>query len=219
MSIFKDRIEAGQQLAKELLAYRNKKDLLILALPRGGVPVAFEIAKLLHAPITVFLVRKLGVPGQEELAMGAIAEGNINILDNELIHYLNITEQQVQHVLQKEQHELTRRLQHYRLGKPLPALNNKVIVLVDDGIATGATFKAAIQALKILKPKRLIVATPVASQSSLQEITALVDETVCLATPEPFYSIGQWYQYFDQTNDEEVLNLLQASPVQLNSME
>ncbi|MCD6045243.1 MAG: phosphoribosyl transferase [Gammaproteobacteria bacterium] len=219
MSIFNDRAEAGQQLAKKLLAYQNRKDLLILALPRGGVPVAFEIAKLLHAPMTVFLVRKLGVPGYEEVAMGAIAEGNIPIFNNELIHSLNVTAQQIQHILQKEQNELARRLQHYRQGKPLPALHHKIIILVDDGAATGATFKAAIHALKIFKPKKLIVAIPVASQNSLQEITSLVDEIAYLAAPEPFYGVGQWYQHFDQTSDEEVLNLLQASALQLNPME
>ena len=219
MSLFKNRTDAGQQLASKLLTYQNEKAILILALPRGGVPVAFEIAKVLHAPLTVFLVKKLGVPGHEEVAMGAVAEGNIHILNQDLIQQLGITEQQIQHILQKKQQELTWHLQHYRQGKCLPTLNNKTIILVDDGIATGSTFKAAIQALKTLKPKKLVIAAPVASQDSLQEIASLADETVCLATPEPFYGVGQWYQHFDQTSDEEVLYLLQTAPVKLDTLE
>ncbi|WP_116964439.1 phosphoribosyltransferase [Fastidiosibacter lacustris] len=219
MRVFKNRADAGQQLAEKLLSYQNKKDVLVLALPRGGVPVAFEIANILHVPMSVVLVRKLGIPGQEELAMGAVSEGNVRILNQELIQHLNISEKQIQHVLQKEQQELARRLQRYRQGKPLLKLNNKTIILVDDGIATGATFKAAIQALKTSNPKKLVIATPVASHSSFQEITSLVDESVCLVTPEPFYGVGQWYQRFDQISDEEVLNLLQTSPVKFDHLE
>lgn len=219
MNFFKDRADAGKQLAEKLLRYQHKDHTLILALPRGGVPVAFEIAKILHAPITVFLVRKLGVPGHEELAMGAIAEGNTYLLNQTLIDQLDIQPWQISLIVEKEKQELSRRLQRYRHGKELPSLKNKTIILVDDGIATGATFKAAIQGLKRLKPKKLIVATPVASKDSLEEIRPLVDEVVCLAVPEPFYGVGQWYEQFDQTTDEEVLHFLKAAPVPLNFME
>ncbi len=167
MSLFRNRTDAGQRLAQKLLGYTNKKDLLILALPRGGVPVAFEIATVLRAPMTVFLVRKLGVPGHEEFAMGAIAEGGICLLNSNVMQQLNITEQDIQATLKKERQELDRRLQYYRQGKQLAALYDKRIILVDDGIATGATFKAAIQALKLLRPKKIILAAPVASKESL----------------------------------------------------
>jgi predicted phosphoribosyltransferase len=167
VSLFRNRTDAGQRLAQKLLGYTNKKDLLILALPRGGVPVAFEIATVLRAPMTVFLVRKLGVPGHEEFAMGAIAEGGICLLNSNVMQQLNITEQDIQATLKKERQELDRRLQYYRQGKQLAALYDKRIILVDDGIATGATFKAAIQALKLLRPKKIILAAPVASKESL----------------------------------------------------
>lgn len=216
MRIFNDRIDAGQQLSARLSCYKDQTNTIILALPRGGVPVAFEVAKMLHLPMTVFLVRKLGVIGQEELAMGAVAEGGICFRNQELIDQLGITEQKIHFVLNKEKQELNRRLQYYRQGCPLPALKNKTIILIDDGIATGATFKAVIMALKNLKPKKIILAVPVASSDSLQETSLLVDETVCLITPEPFYGVGQWYKYFDQTTDDEVLNLLKAVPVQLD---
>lgn len=218
MSLFKNRIDAGKQLAGKLLVYQNKKDTLLLALPRGGVPIAFEIAKVLNLPMTVFLVRKLGVPGHEEFAMGALAEGNIQVLNKNLVQQLRITEQQIQRVVQKEQRELSRRLQLYRDGKNLPDLKNKTVILVDDGIATGSTFKAAIQALKVIEPKKLIIASPVASQDSLDEVASLVDETIRLATPEPFYGVGQWYEHFDQTSDEEVLHLLKSASVKLNTL-
>lgn len=219
MSLFKNRTDAGQQLAKKLLHYKNKKDVLVLALPRGGVPIAFEIATALHVPMTVFLVRKLGVPGHEELAMGAISEGNVFTLNQKLMQQLHISEEDIQYGLKKEQQELTRRLQHYRQGKQLPKLDNNTVILVDDGIATGATFKAATQALKTLHPKKIIVATPVASKDSLREIASSVDEVVCLATPEPFYGVGQWYQHFDQTSDKEVIHLLQSVPIKLDDRE
>ncbi len=216
MTIFKNRADAGKQLATRLLTWRDQKDVLILALPRGGVPVAFEIANVLHAPMTVFLVRKLGVPGQEELAMGAIAEGDICILNRDLINQLDITDQQVKKVVETEKQELNRRLLNYRSGKVFTSLNNKIIILVDDGIATGATCDAAIHALKIMKPKKIILATPVASQQSLKKLTSCVDETICLITPEFFYAVGHWYQHFSQTTDEEVFNLLQSISVKFN---
>lgn len=216
MNFFKNRSDAGQQLAQTLLHYKNKKDTLILALPRGGVPIAFEIATVLQAPMTVFLVRKLGVPGHEEVAIGAIAEGEVRILNQDLVQQLSISESDIQYRVNQEQQELNRRLRYYRQSKPLPKLDNDTVILVDDGIATGATCKAAIHALKLLHPKKIIVATPVASKDSLEEISPLVDDVVCLATPEPFYSVGQWYQHFAQTNDHEVIRLLQSVPVKVN---
>lgn len=219
MSIFKNRQDAGQQLAETLIDYQGKENVVILALPRGGVPVAFELAKRLSLPMTVFLVRKIGVPGHEELAMGAVAEGGICLLNQELISRLHILTSGVTAVLEKEKQELSRRLQHYRQGKQLPNLTNKIVILVDDGIATGATCKVAIQALNTLKPKQLMVATPLASKDSFQEISTLVDKMVCLATPEPFYGVGQWYEYFDQTSDEEVLTALSESTVKLDTRE
>ncbi|APC92058.1 Phosphoribosyl transferase domain protein [Francisella sp. MA067296] len=191
--------------------YKDKKDILVLALPRGGVPVAFEIANKLHLPMTVFLVRKLGVPGNEEFAIGAIAEEDICILNQYLVQQLNISREQIQHVLQKEKQELERRLYRYRQGEKLPSLKNKTVIIVDDGIATGSTFNAAIQSLKTLKPKKIVLATPVASLDSLQNLSSQVEEVICLATPEPFYGVAQWYKNFNQTSDEEVIQLLQKS--------
>ena len=218
MQIFNDRVDAGRKLAESLLAYRNCSQVVILALPRGGVPVAFEIAKKLCVPMTVFLVRKLGVPGHEEVAMGAIAEGDVRILDEALISRLSITEQQIQSIFEKENKELKRRLHDYREDKDLPDLKEKTVILVDDGIATGSTFKAAIMSLKQLHPKKIILAVPVASRESLWELSLLVDESVCLMTPEPFYGVGRWYQHFDQTTDDEVINLLQLTPIMFNSL-
>ncbi|AJC49469.1 phosphoribosyltransferase [Allofrancisella guangzhouensis] len=212
MNLFKSRADAGQRLAEKLTTYKGKENVLVLALPRGGVPVAFEIANTLQIPMTVFLVRKLGVPGHEEFAMGAISEEDICILDHSLIQQLNIPKEQIHRVLQKEKQELERRLDKYRQNKKLPPLKDKIIILVDDGIATGNTLKAAVQALKTLKPKKIVLAAPVASSDSIQKLSLLVDEIICLATPEPFYGVGQWYRNFQQTTDVEVLRLLQNSP-------
>ncbi len=209
MKYFNDRVDAGQQLAARLTAkYKNDKDIIVLALPRGGVPIAYEVANTLHAPMTVFLVRKLGLPGNEEFAMGAIAENDTFILNQDVVSQYGITDQEIQFVLNKEKKEINRRLQTYRQGKALPSLNNKTVILIDDGIATGATCKAAIQALKNLNPKKVVLATPVASQESLQELSPLVDDLVCLASPEVFFGVGQWYRRFEQIEDEEVIRLL-----------
>lgn len=210
MKRFIDRSDAGQQLAHAL---EGKPELLanaiILALPRGGVPVAYEIARRFSLPMTVFLVRKLGVPGNEEVAMGAIAEGNICILNEPLIASSHVKEHQLQTTFQREKNELERRLQRYRAGQPLPSVEGKPVILVDDGIATWATVKAAVSALKMLQPKKIVLAVPVASQDSIQGLSSLVDEVICLATPMPFYGVGWWYQSFQQTTDQEVLALLQ----------
>ena len=211
MKRFEDRIDAGQQLAEALKKYQDEQGVLILALPRGGVPVAYEIASILHLPMTVFIVRKLGVPGHEELAMGALAEENICIMSDGLVKQLGISDEQVRFVVEKEKEELKRRIQYYRQAQALPSFLKKTIILVDDGIATGSTMKAAIIAIRTCQPKEIILAVPVASQDSLSELSRLVDKVVCLMSPEPFYSVGQWYEAFPQTSDEDVIALLEKS--------
>lgn len=210
---FQNRVEAGQALAALLLDYADNAESIILALPRGGVPIAYQIALKLHLPLNLFLVRKLGVPGHEELAMGALAEENICVLNQDLIKQLAIPNAKIQEVIQQEELELRRRLQLYRHGKKLPSLYQKIIILVDDGIATGATVKAAIEALQTMQPQQIILAVPVASQSSLFELNPLVTKIVCPLLPEPFYGVGQWYQDFSQTSDEEVISLLEKAGI------
>lgn len=205
---YKNRAEAGKILASELSSYRNMRDIVVLALPRGGVPVAAEIAYYLNLPLNIFLVRKLGVPNHEEVAMGAIAEGNICILNNDLIEQLKINNEQIQKVIYQEKQELARRLQLYRQNKKLPSLQQKTIILVDDGIATGASIKAAITALRLLQPKEIILAAPVASKESIFALSSLVNLIICPLLPDNFYGVGQWYEDFTQTTDEEVTHLL-----------
>lgn len=205
---FRDRSDAGQQLASALSEYANKKNTLILALPRGGVPVAYEVAKKLNLPLDIFLVRKLGVPGQEELAMGAIALGDIEVLNNDIISYLHITRRAIDQVKEQELKVLNQRNRVYRGDRPLPDLKHKTVILIDDGVATGATLRAAITAIKRLGAEQLIIAVPVAPASFKTQFSSLVDKVVCLLTPEPFYAIGNWYQDFSQTEDDEVRKLL-----------
>lgn len=206
--LFKDRTAAGQVLAKELAAYANRSDVLILALPRGGVPVAFEVAKALNAPLDVFLVRKLGVPGQEELAMGALASGGVRVLNDEVVAGLGLSETIINKVAEKEQQELERRERLYRDDRPAPDLHGRTVILVDDGIATGATMRAALRALRQQQPARLVVGVPVSSPETCQEFQTEVDDIVCARTPRPFHSVGLWYDDFSQTTDDEVRDLL-----------
>jgi putative phosphoribosyl transferase len=206
--LFKDRTEAGQRLAVKLAAYTDRQNVLVLGLPRGGVPVAFEVANALKAPLDVFLVRKLGVPSQEELAMGAIASGGVRVLNQEIIEGLRLTEATIDRVAQKEQQELERRERLYRDNRPVPALQGRTVIVVDDGLATGATMRAAIEAVRQQQPARLVVGVPVSSFETCQEIGSEVDEIVCVETPRPFYSVGLWYKDFPQTTDEEVRDLL-----------
>lgn len=210
MEKFFDRSEAGKVLAKQLKPFANKSNVIVLALPRGGVPVAYEIAKALSLPLDVFIVRKLGVPGHEELAMGAIATGNVTVFNNEILESLNISKTSIDKVIQSEQQELQRRNLTYRDNKPFPPLESKTIILVDDGIATGATMRAAIKALYQQNPKKIVIAVPVAALSTCQEIAELVDQVVCPIQTDDFYAVGMWYENFSQTSDAEVSTLLKS---------
>jgi putative phosphoribosyl transferase len=205
---YRDRRNAGKRLAELLGAYAHRPDVLVLALPRGGVPVAYEVARALNAPLDVFLVRKLGVPGHEEAAMGAIASGGIRVLNDEVIHALHLPRQVVEEVTAREQRELQRREQLYRDGRPAPDVKGCTVILIDDGLATGATMRAALRALRQQQPARLIVAVPVGARSACRELLGEADEVICARTPEPFFGVGWWYQQFEQTSDQEVHDLL-----------
>jgi putative phosphoribosyl transferase len=204
MTRFRNRIEAGEQLARRLTQYANRPDVMVLGLPRGGVPVAFEVAKALNAPLDICLVRKLGVPGHKELAMGAIASGGVRVLNYDILAWLGISGKTIDEVAARELRELQRRDRAYRGERPQPDIHNQVIILVDDGLATGATVRAAIAVLKSQRPQKIVVAVPVAPTDTCDELREEVEEVVCLMTPEPFYAIGLWYENFAQTTDEEV---------------
>jgi putative phosphoribosyl transferase len=208
---FRDRAEAGRALAHALSRYAGRDDVVVLALPRGGVPFGYEVAKELGAPLDVFLVRKLGVPGHEELAMGAIATGGVLVLDERVLRWLGINEDQIQKTLARELDELRRREATYRDGRPLPDLKGKTVILVDDGLATGASMQAAAGAVRRHEPARIVVAVPVASRATCDRFRDEVDEVVCAVTPEPFYAVGNWYEDFSQTSDDEVRELLALS--------
>jgi predicted phosphoribosyltransferase len=205
---FDNRTHAGRVLAERLGAYAGRAGLLVLALPRGGVPVAYEVARALNAPLDVFLVRKLGLPGQEELAMGAIASGGIRVLNEEVVSSLGVPDYVLDDVAERERGELERRQRAYRDDRPLPDVRGRTVILVDDGLATGSTMRAAVAALRQLGPDRIVVAVPVASAGTCAELQGKVDDVVCVHTPEPFYAVGFWYADFRETTDEEVRNLL-----------
>jgi putative phosphoribosyl transferase len=209
--LFQDRFEAGRFLASKLRHLANRTDVVVLALPRGGVPVGFEIAKALHAPLDVFVVRKLGVPGQEELAMGAIASGGVRVLNEDLVRALGIPEQVIDAIAAKEERELQRREREYRDGRPPVDVQGRTVILVDDGLATGSSMRVAVRALKKKNPAHIIVAVPVASAATCAEFESEVDQVICAATPEPFWAVGQWYRDFSQTSDEEVRELLRRA--------
>lgn len=211
MEKFSDRQEAGTVLASYLEDYARKSDVIILALPRGGVPVAYEIALELSIPLDVCIVRKLGVPGHEELAMGAIAAGGAVVLNEPLIDDLKIDKSTVDAILHLEQKELSRRELLYRGNRPFPDLSGKTILLVDDGIATGTTMRVAIMALRNYAPAQIIIAVPVAAQSIQEEMGSLVDNFICPLKPIKFYAVGMWYEHFSQTTDSEVIELLEKT--------
>jgi len=206
-----DRRDAGRRLADKLEEYAGDPDVYVLALPRGGVPVAFEVARALRAPLDVFLVRKIGVPGQEELAMGAISTGGVRVLNEEIVQALGIPDDVLQTVTAREEAELRRRERLYRDDRPPPDIRGRKVILVDDGLATGSSMRAAVAALRQQQPARIIVAVPVAAPSTCEELRSEVDDTVCLYTPEPFQAVGLWYDDFSQTTDEEIRDLLEQA--------
>jgi putative phosphoribosyl transferase len=214
--IFRDRVDAGRQLALRLRRYANRPDVLVLALPRGGVPVAYEVAKELQAPLDVFLVRKLGVPGYEELAMGAIASGGVRVINQDVVRYMGIPAEVIDAVAADEQRELERRERAYRDDRPPPDVKGRIVILIDDGLATGSTMRAAAAALRKQGPARIVVAVPVSASETCEEFRSEVDEIVCAVTPEPFRGVGLWYEDFSQTTDDEVRELLERARQQSN---
>src|SRR3954447_18435803 len=210
---FRDRVEAGQCLGRELAARLGAlDDAIVLALPRGGVPVGYEVAKTLGAPLDVFIVRKLGVPGHEELAMGAIASGGVRVLNRDVLDYARVTPQQLDAVTAREERELSRREAEYRGDRAPLDVRERTVIVVDDGLATGSTMRAAVQALRAMQPKRVVVAVPVGAPQTCEDFRDIADEMVCLRTPEPFDAVGQWYDDFTQTTDAEVHALLSRNP-------
>ncbi|HBY45695.1 MAG TPA: phosphoribosyltransferase [Chloroflexi bacterium] len=208
---FRNRRDAGRELAQRLAGWGGRDDVIILALPRGGVPVADEIARELDAPLDVLLVRKLGVPGHEELAMGAIASGGVRMVNDEVIGSLRLPLSVIDEVAEREQRELERRERAFRDDLPPPAVSGRVVILVDDGLATGATMRVAIEALRLQSPGRIVVAVPVGSPDTVRSVALLVDEVVCLLTPESFFAVGQWYGDFSQVTDADVRAILAES--------
>ena len=206
---FKDRAEAGRLLGHRLRTYANRSDVIVLALPRGGVPVAFEVASALGVQIDVFVVRKLGTPGRRELAMGAIASGGVRVLNEDVIRLMRIREEVIDTVTAEEQQEMHRRERAYRGTRPVPDLKGQTVILVDDGLATGSTMHAAVVAVRQQQPARIVVAIPVAPPSTLRELASEADEVVCVSAPEePFEGVGRWYSDFSQTTDKDVRQLL-----------
>lgn len=211
MMLFKDRADAGRKLAEELPSYAGRTDVIVLGLPRGGVPVAFEVAKALKAPLDIFLVRKLGVPGQKELAMGAIAPGGVRVLNRDVVQALNISDEIIETIAAEEQQELERRVQAYRGDRPKPDVRGRTLILVDDGLATGASMRAAVIALRGQEPAGIIVAVPTAAPETCEALKVEVDEIVCVATPQPFLGIGASYEEFSQMTDEEVREVIEQA--------
>jgi putative phosphoribosyl transferase len=205
---FADRVEAGREVAANLRRYAGRQDVVVLALPRGGIPVAFEVAQELGAPLDVVVVRKLGVPEQPELAMGAIASGGVSILNDDVVRAAAVSREAIEEVAAREGEELARRERLYRGQRPPPAIEGKVVILVDDGLATGSTMLAAIRALRRQRPAAIVVAAPIAPPETCEELHGEADDVVCVRTPEPFLAIGAWYERFPQVSDEEIRDLL-----------
>ena len=205
---FHDRAQAGQQLAARLKDYAGRPDVIVLALPRGGVPVAYEVARGLRAPLDVFVVRKLGMPGHEEYAIGALASGGVRLINEQAVELHGLDPREIDRVAAAEQTELERRERSYRGERPFPDLRGKTVVLVDDGLATGSTMHAAVQALRVEGPDKIVVAVPVSAADTCLSFRDVADDVVCIMTPDPFYAVGLWYEDFSQTTDEEVHELL-----------
>jgi predicted phosphoribosyltransferase len=209
--IFRNRYEAGRHLASRLAQYRHKAQVVVLALPRGGVPVAFEVAQSLRAPLDVFLVRKLGYPGQEELAMGAVASGGVLVRNVDLFDRLDIPEHVIERVAERERAELERQQAHYRHNRPPPDIGDRIVILVDDGLATGSTMRAAVEALRRQHPKKIVVAVPVGAADTCDEFADIADEVVCAISSRNFLAVGSWYADFTQIPDDEVESLLEEA--------
>ena len=214
---FRDRREAGERLADELREYANRPNLIVLALPRGGVPVGFEVADALRAPLDVFVVRKLGVPGQTELAMGALASGDVRVLDNEIIRVARVSADDIERATAAAREELSRQEVRFRGERPFPELRDRTVIVVDDGLATGSTMRAAVEALRAQQPAAIVIAVPVGARETCDAMRSIADDVVCLATPQHFRAVGMWYEDFSQTSDNEVHALLDrarhAAPV------
>jgi putative phosphoribosyl transferase len=208
---FTDRYDAGRRLAAALAPYAGRPNLLVLALPRGGVPVGYEVARALNAPLDIMLVRKLGVPGHEELAMGAIASGGVRVLSDDIVKALGIPDRLIATVAANEERELARREQTYRGARPPPDVRGRTVILVDDGLATGSTMRAAAAAIQAQHPERLVIAVPVAPQETCESLRHVADDVVCATVPEPFFAVGNWYDDFSQTTDAEVRELLRRA--------
>lgn len=215
MTQFKDRRDAGKVLAQKLSAYAGLSDVIVLALPRGGVPVAYEVALALNAPLDIFIVRKLGLPGREELAIGAIASGGVRVLNEDIIHALNLPEELIDRIAQQELQELGRREQNYRGDRPAPDVHDKTVILVDDGLATGASMRAAVTGLRAQDPAHLVIAVPTAAPETCEAFKFEVDEMICAMTPDPFDGVGRWYEDFSQTTDEEVRTFIEEATRQV----
>ena len=215
MVLFTDRRDAGRKLAKKLSAYANRSDVVVLALPRGGVPVAYEVARALNAPLDIFTVRKLGLPGHEELAMGAIATGGARVINQDVVRTFNVPQGMIEAVARQELKELERRERVFRGNHPMSEIHNKTVILIDDGLATGASMHAAILGLRAREPARIVGAVPTAALETCEAFQQKVDEMICATTPEPFYGVSRWYEDFSQTTDEEVQALLEGAPQQL----
>ncbi|MBZ5628093.1 MAG: phosphoribosyltransferase [Acidobacteriia bacterium] len=211
--MFRDRIDAGETLAEELREYAGRADVVVLALPRGGVPVGYEVARALGVALDVFVVRKLGTPGQPELAMGAIASGGVRVLNRDVVEALGIPDWEIEEATQREQAELERREEQYRGDRPALEVRGKTVILVDDGLATGSTMRAATAALRKAGASRIVVAVPVAARATCDQLREEGNEVLCATTPEPFFAVGQWYKDFAQTTDEEVRELLERAVV------
>jgi len=206
--LYRDRADAGRSMADKLKRYADRDDVVVLALPRGGAPVAYEVARALGAPLDVFLVRKLGLPGHEELAMGAIASGGVRVLNEDVVQGLEVPAETIDAVAEQEQLELARRERAYRGDRPAPDVAGRIVILVDDGLATGSTMRAAVAALRQRQPGRVVVAVPVGAPDTCELLRREADEVVCAQQPDPFFAVGAWYRDFSQTSDEEVRELL-----------